>query len=64
MLEAMKMEHVVVAPGAGVITSLTVQVGETVAAGALLATIEPGDDDEPDGSGAAAGPRPDPPRSG
>ena len=54
VLEAMKMEHVVAAPGAGVITSLAVQVGETVAAGALLATIEPGDDDEPDGSGAAA----------
>ena len=54
VLEAMKMEHVVAAPGAGVITSLAVQVGETVAAGALLATIEPGDDDEPGGSGAAA----------
>jgi acetyl/propionyl-CoA carboxylase alpha subunit/acetyl-CoA carboxylase carboxyltransferase component len=54
VLEAMKMEHVVAAPGAGVITSLAVQVGETVAAGALLATIEPGDDDEPGGSRAAA----------
>ena len=54
VLEAMKMEHVVAAPGAGVITSLAVQVGETVAAGALLATIEPGDDDEPGGPGAAA----------
>jgi acetyl-CoA carboxylase carboxyltransferase component len=54
VLEAMKMEHVVAAPGAGVITSLAVQVGETVAAGALLATIEPGDDDEPGGSGTAA----------
>ena len=54
MLETMKMEHVVAAPGAGVITSLAVQVGETVAAGALLATIEPRDEDEPGGSGAAA----------
>jgi acetyl/propionyl-CoA carboxylase alpha subunit/acetyl-CoA carboxylase carboxyltransferase component len=54
VLEAMKMEHVVAAPGAGVITSLAVQVGETVPAGALLATIEPGDHDEPGGSGAAA----------
>ena len=54
VLEAMKMEHVVAAPGAGVITSLAVQAGETVPAGALLATIEPGDHDEPGGSGAAA----------
>jgi acetyl/propionyl-CoA carboxylase alpha subunit/acetyl-CoA carboxylase carboxyltransferase component len=54
VLEAMKMEHVVAAPGAGVITSLAVQVGETVAAGALLVTIEPGDHDEPGGTGAAA----------
>jgi acetyl-CoA carboxylase carboxyltransferase component len=54
VLEAMKMEHVVAAPGAGVITSLAVQVGETVAAGALLATIEPGADPGPGGSGTAA----------
>ena len=51
VLEAMKMEHVVAAPTAGVITSLAVQVGETVPAGALLATIDARDHDEPGGPG-------------
>ena len=47
------------------ITGLAVQVGETVAAGALLVTIEPRDHGEPGGSGTAvADPEPDPPRSG
>ena len=55
VLEAMKMEHVVAAPGAGVITSLAVQAGDTVAAGALLATLDPRDHDGPGGPGPEAG---------
>ena len=51
VLEAMKMEHVVAAPGAGIVTSLAVQAGDTVAAGALLATLDPRDHDGPGGPG-------------
>ena len=39
VLEAMKMEHVIEAPHAGVVTDLSVSVGEQVAAGAPLLTI-------------------------
>jgi acetyl/propionyl-CoA carboxylase alpha subunit len=39
VLEAMKMEHEIVAPAAGVVTSLPVAVGDQVDAGALLAAI-------------------------
>ena len=39
VLEAMKMEHTVVAPQDGVVTSLRVQVGEQVDADAVLAVI-------------------------
>jgi propionyl-CoA carboxylase alpha chain len=40
VLEAMKMEHEIVAPSAGVLTSLPVSVGDQVDAGTLLAAIE------------------------
>ncbi len=54
VLEAMKMEHVVVAPGAGVIRHLAARAGETVAAGALLAIIDARDHDGPGGPERAA----------
>jgi 3-methylcrotonyl-CoA carboxylase alpha subunit len=41
VLEAMKMEHVVEAPHAGVVTELCVHEGERVAAGARLLTLAP-----------------------
>jgi propionyl-CoA carboxylase alpha chain len=40
VLEAMKMEHEIVAPAAGVLTALPVNVGDQVNAGTLLAAIE------------------------
>jgi biotin carboxyl carrier protein len=40
VLEAMKMEHVVESPHAGVVTDLCVQVGQQVASGARLLTVE------------------------
>ena len=40
-LEAMKMEHVVVAPGAGRLTELEAVVGQQVVRGQRLGTIEP-----------------------
>jgi len=36
LLEAMKMEHVVEAPHAGVVHEVCVEVGQQVAAGAML----------------------------
>ena len=40
-LEAMKMEHVVVAPHAGTVTALEGRVGDQVTRGQLLAVVEP-----------------------
>jgi propionyl-CoA carboxylase alpha chain len=40
VLEAMKMQHPVVAPTAGVVGSLDVSVGSQVEAGAVLTVIE------------------------
>ncbi|HET9681150.1 MAG TPA: acetyl-CoA carboxylase biotin carboxyl carrier protein subunit, partial [Candidatus Limnocylindrales bacterium] len=40
-LEAMKMEHVVVAPRGGAVVELEVRAGDQVARGQRLATIEP-----------------------
>jgi biotin carboxyl carrier protein len=40
ILEAMKMEHEMVAPSAGVVVELKVEEGSRVEAGALLAIIE------------------------
>jgi biotin carboxyl carrier protein len=42
VLEAMKMEHAVRAPSAGVVTSLPVAAGETVRAGQVLAVVGEG----------------------
>jgi biotin carboxyl carrier protein len=39
VLEAMKMENEIVAPGDGVVASINVSTGEMVEAGALLATL-------------------------
>ena len=39
-LEAMKMEHKIVAPAAGVLTELNVAVGQQVEVGAVLAVVE------------------------
>jgi acetyl/propionyl-CoA carboxylase alpha subunit len=47
VLEAMKMEHEIVAPATGTLTALPVAVGDQVDAGALLAAIE-----EPEGEAA------------
>lgn len=41
LLEAMKMEHVLRAPSAGVIDAITVRVGDTVDLGAVLVRITP-----------------------
>ncbi|WP_448640305.1 carboxyl transferase domain-containing protein [Geodermatophilus sp. URMC 63] len=43
VLEAMKMEHVVIAPAGGVLTGLAVRVGDVVTAGAVLAGVVPGE---------------------
>jgi propionyl-CoA carboxylase alpha chain len=40
VLEAMKMEHEIVAPAAGTVTELRVQPGTQVETGAILAVIE------------------------
>lgn len=47
VLEAMKMEHEVLAETAGVIAEVAVAVGEAVEEGQLLLTLSPGDSDEP-----------------
>ena len=39
-LEAMKMEHTIAAPTAGVLTELSVTVGQQIAVGAVLARVE------------------------
>jgi acyl-CoA carboxylase subunit alpha len=40
VLEAMKMQHTVSAPGAGVVTQIDVKPGDQVAAGEVLAVVE------------------------
>jgi len=42
-LEAMKMEHTITAPSAGVVTELPVGVGNQVQIGAVLAIVQPSD---------------------
>jgi acetyl/propionyl-CoA carboxylase alpha subunit len=44
VLEAMKMEHRVLAPRAGTVTELTVRQGDSIAAGTLLAVVEEASD--------------------
>ena len=39
VMEAMKMEHVIEAPHAGVVSDVHVQVGDQVASGAQLLTL-------------------------
>ncbi|MEN3538269.1 biotin carboxylase N-terminal domain-containing protein [Microbispora sp. ZYX-F-249] len=56
VLEAMKMEHLVVSPASGTVTALHVTPGAQVEAGVPLAVIEPSPPGEPGG-----GPRPDGP---
>ncbi|MGX7730498.1 ATP-binding protein [Rhodococcus sp. 2H158] len=46
-LEAMKMEHIVKAPAAGVLTELPVAVGTQVELGAVLAVVTPAESGEP-----------------
>jgi len=46
VLEAMKMQHTVSAPGDGVVTDLPVTVGTQVAAGAVLAVVTTGPSDD------------------
>ncbi|MGK2868017.1 MAG: biotin carboxylase N-terminal domain-containing protein [Mycobacterium sp.] len=45
-LEAMKMEHTITAPSGGVLTELTVQAGQQVEVGAVLARIESPEGDQ------------------
>jgi acetyl/propionyl-CoA carboxylase alpha subunit len=46
VLEAMKMEHEIVAPVGGLVTELPVEQGEQVQAGAVLAIIDAGEEHE------------------
>ncbi|WP_406267423.1 acetyl/propionyl-CoA carboxylase subunit alpha [Nocardia sp. NBC_00881] len=45
-LEAMKMEHTVAVPAAGVLSAVNVTVGQQVDVGAVLAVVEPAADNE------------------
>ncbi|MGQ4597061.1 ATP-binding protein [Nocardia sp. R6R-6] len=45
-LEAMKMEHAIAAPAAGVLRAVNVTVGQQVEVGAVLAVVEPAPNDE------------------
>ena len=47
VLEAMKMEHAVAAPAAGVLTALDVTVGQPVEVGAVLAIVDDTETGEP-----------------
>ena len=59
VMEAMKMEHVVVAPTAGVIASVTTQVGDTTFEGHELMVLTPGVVAESDQSDVAEAVDPD-----
>jgi len=62
VLEAMKMEHEIVAQAPGVVRQIHVEVGETVDEGQLLAVVEPGaagTERPPEQSAPPAGERPD-----
>ncbi|WP_212912000.1 biotin carboxylase N-terminal domain-containing protein [Streptomyces sp. TS71-3] len=52
VVEAMKMEHVISAPGAGTVTELDVTPGSTVAMDQILAVIVPEEDGDPATGGA------------
>jgi len=55
VLEAMKMEHEVIAQAGGMVRRIDVSVGDTVTEGQVLAVVEPGDHD---GEGPDAGDAP------
>jgi propionyl-CoA carboxylase alpha chain len=46
VLEAMKMQHTVSAPGSGVLTEIAVHPGDQVAAGELLAVVSTDEETE------------------
>jgi propionyl-CoA carboxylase alpha chain len=52
VLEAMKMQHQVVAPTAGIVTEVAVEAGAQVAAGDVLAVVEPRESAEAEGAPA------------
>jgi acetyl/propionyl-CoA carboxylase alpha subunit/acetyl-CoA carboxylase carboxyltransferase component len=54
VMEAMKMEHVVVAPAGGVVTAIEVQPGDTVYEGHPLVVLEPRDVDGPSAAESGA----------
>jgi propionyl-CoA carboxylase alpha chain len=54
VLEAMKMQHTIAAPTAGVLTEIAVAVGSQVAAGEVLAVVTPPDSAQPDPEGETA----------
>ncbi|GGO19443.1 acetyl/propionyl-CoA carboxylase subuit alpha [Microbispora rosea subsp. aerata] len=56
VLEAMKMEHLIVSPAAGTVAALHVTPGTQVEAGVPLAVIEPSPPPAPDGGPSAEGP--------
>jgi acetyl-CoA carboxylase carboxyltransferase component len=60
LLEAMKMEHEIVAEEGGTLTRLDVAVGDAVSEGQLLAVLEPGETETETGRGAAADGEDDP----
>jgi acetyl-CoA carboxylase carboxyltransferase component len=61
VLEAMKMEHEVIAEADGIVTNIKVAVGETVDEGQLLALLTPGEANTGD-AGQDASQKPDAPR--
>ena len=44
VFEAMKMQHEIVAPVAGTVTDIRAQVGQQMAAGDVILTLDGGDD--------------------
>ena len=55
VLEAMKMEHVIRAPAAGVVTEVNVRVGQAVDTGTELARVDPAPEPGAGGGAAQAG---------
>jgi acetyl-CoA carboxylase carboxyltransferase component len=61
VLEAMKMEHEIIAAVGGIVRRVEVAVGQTVEEGQLLAVLEPGAEGS-DGARSGTGEQPDEPR--
>jgi propionyl-CoA carboxylase alpha chain len=55
VLEAMKMEHTIRSPAAGVVTEMKVRVGQAVDTGTELAQVDPAPDTEAGAGAAQAG---------